>query len=127
MRVQFNNNGLIVGKYSPEVKGAWIPYSGYEYGGFASFEILRHTNYVWEGNRNNQNLWIPGGKTASGSDIYICSVFHVINPGQVYPVAYNIPGKYDGGRCYISYGGLEYGYDQVGSGPGQYEILKRLN
>lgn len=41
MRVQFNNNGLIVGKYSPQVKAAWIPYGGVEYGGFSSFEVKR--------------------------------------------------------------------------------------
>ncbi len=40
MRAQFNNYGLIVGKYSPKVRGGWIPYGGYEYGGFASFEVL---------------------------------------------------------------------------------------
>lgn len=42
MRVQFDNYGLIVGKYTSEVKGAWIPYGGYEYGGFTKFEVKLH-------------------------------------------------------------------------------------
>lgn len=39
MRALFNN-GLIVGKYTPEVKGAWIPYGGQEYGGITNFEVF---------------------------------------------------------------------------------------
>lgn len=42
-------------------------------------------------------------------------------------MAYNIPGKYEDDKCWISYGGIEYGYDQAGSGPGAYQILKRQN
>lgn len=48
MRVQFNNNGLIVGKYVPEVKSAWIPYGGYEHGGFTTFEVRLYFRYSQE-------------------------------------------------------------------------------
>lgn len=48
-------------------------------------------------------------------------VSHIINPGAVFLMGVRVPGKYDGGRCYISYAGLEYGYDD------EYQILKRLN
>lgn len=39
MRVQFYYYGIIVGKFIPKVKAAWIPYGGYEYGGFATFQV----------------------------------------------------------------------------------------
>lgn len=40
MRVPFYDVGLVVGKFSPNVKGTWIPYGGYEYGGFSNFEVI---------------------------------------------------------------------------------------
>lgn len=90
--------------------------------------MLRHSNYVWEGNTNNKNLWIPGGKSnISGNIIYICSVNHILNPTAVYKMAINIPGKYEDGKCFISYGGYEYAYDQAGFGSSLYTILKRKN
>jgi len=127
MRVQLNI-GLVVGKYSPILKTVWIPYSGLEYGGYTNFEVLRHSNYIWEGNTNNQNLWIPGGKSSiSGNTIYICSASYDINPSAVYKVAYTIPGKYEDGKCWISYAGYEYSYDKAGYGASEYKILKRAN
>lgn len=38
MRVQLNI-GLVPGKYAPDAKSIWIPYGGYEYGGYANFEV----------------------------------------------------------------------------------------
>lgn len=109
MRTQYGNNGIITGKYSPNRKAVWISYGGAEYGGFTSFDVLRHKNTWWGEPTDDATKWIPGGMDASGNVIYICQAQL---PITVNADQYAVPGKYHLGRCYVSFNGGEIGFDK---------------
>lgn len=102
MRAQYQNNGIVVGKYSPALKQAWVPYGGTENGGFTSFDVLRHTNTWWGEPTDDATKWIPGGMDQSGNVVYVC---------QAQVSQYTIPGKYHNGRCFIPFNGIEHVFD----------------
>jgi len=106
MRAQYLNNGIVVGKYSPAQRQAWVPYGGTENGGFTSFDVLRHTNTWWGEPTDDATKWIPGGIDSSGNIVYACQATVPAGSTQ-----YTIPGKFHNGRCYIPFGGKELIYD----------------
>lgn len=108
MRAQYGNNGIVVGKYSPALKSAWVPYGGTENGGFTTFDVLRHTNSWWGEVTEDATKWIPGGIDPSGNIVYICQV---ALPTSVSSNQYVVPGKFHNGRCFIPYGGVEHIFD----------------
>ncbi|XP_070508817.1 atlastin-2-like isoform X2 [Chironomus tepperi] len=91
-------NEMIVGKYCPQLKKAYIPYGGREVE-VTSFEILTHTRYIWRNKSNQTNRRIPGGYDILGNTIYIIQAFH---DGNL------IPGKLHHNEAYVSNAGYEY-------------------
>lgn len=108
MRAQYLNNGIVVGRYSPAQKQAWVPYGGTENGGFTSFDVFRHTNTWWGEPTDDATKWIPGGLDTSGNIVYVCQALVTASGSST---QYTIPGKYHNGRCFIPFDGKEHIYD----------------
>ncbi|KAL7011709.1 hypothetical protein ACKWTF_014394 [Chironomus riparius] len=91
--------GKVVGRYSPDIKFAAVPYFNLEYQK-ENFEVLTHTNYEWK-TTNVHKVFIPGGYDSLNDPIYICRVAHK---------KFIIPGKIHIGSCWISFDGFEHQY-----------------
>ncbi|KAL7015611.1 hypothetical protein ACKWTF_016546 [Chironomus riparius] len=93
-----HDNEMIVGKYCPQLKKAFIPYGGKEYEK-PYFEVLTHSRYIWMNKSHGTSRKILGGYDKLGNKIYVIQALH---NGNFYP------GKLHHNEGYISHGGYEY-------------------
>jgi Protein of unknown function (DUF3421) len=89
------------GKLHSRYKRCYVPYGGKEQE-FTTYEVLVGNNMRWVPMTGSVSQYVVMGVVDNGSQMYVCraNLRSGVTPGKYY-----VPHK----KCYVSYGGKEYG------------------